>query len=111
MGRVPSFTVKNKTIRHRLASHRVLTNFISSVRKLNRAKNIDDVTHAVCSINSYLGLLRQSNEYAKRRKILLMIEQHAYKWIYIKGHYEVVCIKNKYKRNYMTLKRIRDGDY
>ena len=91
--------------------NRVLTNFIAAVRKLNRSKNIDDATHAVCSINSYLGLLRQSNEYAQRLKILKMIEPRAYKWIYIKGHYEVLCIKNQYKRNYMTQKRIRDGDY
>ena len=91
--------------------NRVLTNFIAAVRKLNRSKNIDDMTHAVCSINSYLGLLRQSNEYAQRLKILKMIEPRAYKWIYIKGHYEVLCIKNQYKRNYMTQKRIRDGDY
>ena len=91
--------------------NRVLTNFIAAVRKLNRSKNIDDVTHAVCSINSYLGLLRQSNEYAQRLKILKMIEPRAYKWIYIKGHYEVLCIKNQYKRNYMAQKRIRDGDY
>lgn len=91
--------------------NRVLTNFISSVRKLNRARNIDDVTHAVCSINSYLGLLRQSNEYGNRRKILKMIEPRVFKWICIKGHYEVVCIKNQYKRNCITQKRIRDGDY
>ena len=91
--------------------NRVLTNFIAAVRKLNRSKNIDDVTHAVCSINSYLGLLRQSNEYAQRLKILKMIEPRVFKWIYIKGHYEVLCIKNQYKRNYMTQKRIRDGDY
>lgn len=91
--------------------NRVLTNFIAAVRKLNRAMSIDDVTHAVCSINSYLGLLRQSNEYAQRRKILLMIESRIYRWIYIKGHFEVVCIKNQYKRNYIIQKRIRDGDY
>lgn len=91
--------------------NRVLTNFIAAVRKLNRAKNIDDVTHAICSINSYLGLLRQYNEYGKRRKILKMIEPRVYQWIYIKGHYEIVAIKNQYKRNYMTQKRIRDGDY
>lgn len=90
---------------------RVLTNFIAAVRKLNRARNIDDVTHAVCSINSYLGLLRQSNEYGKRCKILKMIGPRVYKWIYIKGHYEVVAIKNKYKRNCIIQKRVRDGDY
>ena len=91
--------------------NRVLTSFIAAVRKLNRARNIDDVTHAVCSINSYLGLLRQCNEYANRRKILKMIEPRIYRCIYIKGHYELMCIKNQYKRNYMTQKRIRDGDY
>ena len=91
--------------------NRVLTNFIAAVRKLNKTRKIDDVTHAVCSINSYLGLLRQSNEYGKRREILGMIAQRIYKWIYIKGHYEVVTIKNKYKQNCITQKRIRDGDY
>ena len=91
--------------------NRVLTNFIAAVRKLNRARNIDEVNHAVCSINSYLGLLRQYNEYTNRRKIFKMIEPSVFKWIYIKGHYEVACIKNKYKRNYMTQRRIRDGDY
>ena len=85
--------------------NRVLTNFIAAVR------NIDEVNHAVCSINSYLGLLRQSNEYGKRREILGMIAPRIYKWIYIKGHYEVVAIKNKYKQNCITQKRIRDGDY
>lgn len=91
--------------------NRVLTNFIAAVRKLNRARNIDDVNHAVCSINSYLGLLRQSNEYGKQREILGMIAPRIYKWIYIKGHYGVVAIKNKYKQNCITQKRIRDGDY
>lgn len=91
--------------------NRVLTNFIAAVRKLNRARNIDDVTHAVCSINSYLGLLRQSNEYGKRCEILKMIEPRVYKWIYIKGHFEIIAIKKKYRTRYLTLQRIRDGTY
>lgn len=91
--------------------NRTITNFIIAVRKLNRAKNINDVRHAVCSINSYLGLLRQSNEYGKRCKILRMIEPQAFKWIYIRGHYEVVVIRKKYTQNYITQMRIRDGDY
>lgn len=91
--------------------NRSITNFIVAVRKLNRAKGIDEVRHAVCSINSYLGLLRQSNEYGKRCKILHMIEPKAFKWIYIKGHYEVVVIKKKYRPKYILQKRIRDGDH
>lgn len=91
--------------------NRTLTNFIAAVRRLNRAKNVREVNHAVCSINSYLGLLRQSNEYGNRAKILKMIEPQAYKYIYIKGRYEVVALKNKYKLRTQTLMRIRDGDY
>lgn len=40
-----------------------------------------------------------------------MIEPQAYEYIYIKGRYEIVALKNKYKQRRITLKRIRDGDY
>lgn len=40
-----------------------------------------------------------------------MIEPKAYEYIYIKGRYEVVALKNKYKKRLQTYKRIRDGDY
>lgn len=63
------------------------------------------------SINSYLGLLRQCNEYGNRVKVLSMIEPQAWQYIYIKGHYELVCLRNKYKPKTITLQRIRDGDY
>lgn len=91
--------------------NRTLANFVKAVRKLNRAKDVDEVLHAVCSINSYLGLLRQSNEYHHRRKILGMIEPKAFKYVYIKGGFKVLAVRNKYKPRYKTIKRIRDGDY
>ena len=34
-----------------------------------------------------------------------------FKWVYIKGRYEVVAVKRKYKLRTKTLQRIRDGDY
>lgn len=46
--------------------NRTITNFIAAVRRLNKANNERQVLHAVCSINSYLGLLRHTNEYATR---------------------------------------------
>ncbi len=91
--------------------NRTITNFIAAVRRLNNAKTLRQVEHAVCSINSYLGLLRHHNEYGMRKKVLGMIERHAYEYIYIKGHYEIVALKNKYKKRIQTYKRIRDGDY
>ena len=92
--------------------NRTIANFIAAVRRLNKANNERQVLHAVCSINSYLGLLRHTNEYAMRRKVLNMIEPRVYKeYVYIKGHYEVLAIKNKHKLRYQTMQRIRNGDY
>lgn len=91
--------------------NRTLKNFVMAVRRLNRAETIGQVEHAVNSLNSYLGFMRHANEYAKRRKILKMIEPQAFKWIYIRGHFEVVVIKKKYRKRTLTLQRIRDGTY
>ena len=91
--------------------NRALTNFIAAVRQLNRAKTLREVRHGIFSINSYLGLIRHSNEYANRYKILNMIDSRLYEYLYIKGHHESVALKKKYKTRELTLKRIRDGDY
>lgn len=74
-------------------------------------RDLRQVRHCICSINSYLGLLRQCNEYGKRVEIIGMIKPQAWQYIYVKGHYEVVCLRNQYKQKTITLKRIRDGDY
>ena len=92
--------------------NRTITNFVAAVRRLNKASNERQVLHAVNSINSYLGLLRHTNEYANRRKILNMIEPAIFKeYVYIKGHYEVLALRNKHKLRYQTMQRIRNGDY
>lgn len=91
--------------------NRTIKNFVMAVRRLNRAETLPEVQHAVDSINSYLGCLRHANEYNNRRKVLQMIWPRCYQWIYIKGHYEVVAIKKKYKQRTLTLQRIRDGTY
>lgn len=91
--------------------NRVLTNFIAAVRRLNAARNLQQIKHAVCSINSYLGILRQCDEYANRRKILNMIGHDKFKYVYIKGHYEILAVKKKYRTRTQTLIRIRNGDY
>lgn len=91
--------------------NRTIKNFVMAVRRLNRAETLPEVQHAIDSINSYLGCLRHANEYNNRRKILQMIWPRCYQWIYIKGHYEVVAIKKKYKQRTLTLQRIREGTY
>ena len=92
--------------------NRTITNAISMVRRLNKATTITKVEHCVNSLNSYLGLLRHTNEYHNRRKILSMISPHIFKeYVFVKGHFEVLAIKRKYRKRCVTLKRIRDGDY
>jgi len=91
--------------------NRTVKNLVMAVRRLNKAETVQEVEHIVSSINSYLGCLRHVNGYNQRRKILGMIEHRAFKWIYIKGHYEVVSIKKKYRKRTKTLQRIRDGTY
>lgn len=74
-------------------------------------ETVPEVLHAVDSINSYLGCFRHCNEYNTRRKVLQRMDKRVFKWVYIKGHYDVVAIKKKYKLRTKTLQRIRDGDY
>ena len=92
------------------ANH-TITNAIMAVRRLNREETVPEVLHAVDSINSYLGCFRHRNEYNTRRKVLQRRDSRVFKWVYIKGHYDVVAIKKKYKLRTRTLQRIRDGDY
>lgn len=83
---------------HRIyCGKRTMNNFKGAVKKLNNAKSLNDIRKSVCSINSYLGILRQFSEYNNRKKILSTIDQRIMKYVYIKGHYEVLSLKNKHK--------------
>ena len=87
--------------------NRTVSNFVRAIYRLNRANNMEEVERSVCSINSYLGFLRHGNEYNTRKKILCKIDSHCFEWLYIKGHYEVLVIKKKYRKRTITLKRIQ----
>lgn len=76
---------------------RIINNFKRAVKRLNSARSIIQIQKSVSSINSYLGLLRQHNEYNNRKKILGMLDSWVFEFVYIKGHYEVLSLKNKYK--------------
>lgn len=91
--------------------NRTTKNFIAAVLRLNRAETPKQAESAICSINSYLGFFRHCNEYGLRRKILGMIQPAAWKWLYIKGAYEVVELKKCYKLRTHTIEKIRAGDY
>lgn len=91
--------------------NRTINNFIGAVKRLNRAKDIAEMESAICSINSYMGLLRHCDEYHKRKKIVGMIKPNVMEYLTIKGDYRSITIKKQYRPRAETLKRIRDGDY
>ena len=76
---------------------RTINNFKLSIKKLNRASSIYEIKKSVSTINSYLGLLRQHKEYSNRKNILSMINADMFKYVYIKGRYEILALKNEYK--------------
>ena len=91
--------------------NRSINNFINAVKKLNKAKTMAEVESCLCSVNSYLGLLRHNDEYNTRRRIVGMIKPELYQYIKVKGDYRSLTIKKEHRPRAETLKRIRNGDY
>lgn len=92
------------------ASNRMVSNFKQLVHHMNTLPDnytIEDLHHYVCSINSYLGLMKHCDSYDIRKSIMLEMDLRFYKHLYIKGHYECVCIKNKYKRDVINRKKLK----
>lgn len=77
---------------------RTIGNFTTAIYKFNRAKDLDEIKKGIQSINSYLGLLRHMDSYALRRKLIGMIREDMWEYFYIKGKFEVICLKKKYKK-------------
>lgn len=92
------------------ASNRMVSNFKQLVHHMNTLPDnytIEELQHYVCSINSYLGLMKHCDSYAIRKSIMLEMDLRFYKNLYIKGHYECVRIKNKYKRDVINRKKLK----
>ena len=84
--------------------------FEEEVCKLNSCKTADEVLAVVPTVNSYLGMLVHYNTYELRRRVLLRLDHPIYKFIYIKGHYESIAIKKRYRKDYKMIQRIREED-
>jgi len=73
---------------------RVVHDFEESVRNIENAKTIQEITHSVASLNSYLGAMNHFKTYEIRRRILHNAK--IYDKVYIAGHYEKIVIRGKY---------------
>lgn len=91
-------------------SNRVVGNFYNLVRRMNSLPenySIEDLEHYVSSMNSYLGLMKHTNSYDIRRRVVLMMGRRFYRHLYIKGRYESVRIKAKFKRDAIVRRKLR----
>lgn len=91
--------------------NRCVTSFKQSIHQLNKCRTKNQVIKALCSVNSYLGLMRQYDTYGIRFNILNLIEPRLFKWIYIKGNKEVVTLKKKYHPLRRIQYRLQNGQY
>lgn len=95
------------------ASNRMVSNFEQLIHYMNTLPegfSIETLRHYVCSINSYLGLMRHCNSYDIRKRIMLKMDRRFYQFLYIKGRYECVRIKQKYKRDLINRKLLRNNN-
>lgn len=91
-------------------SNRMVSNFEQLIHHMNTLPEnctIEDLQHYVCSINSYLGLMKHCNSYDIRKRIILKMDLRFYKYLYIEGHYDCVRIKYKYKRDVINRKKLK----
>lgn len=89
----------------------VVANFENLIHYMNTLP--DDcptkwLEHSVCSINSYLGLMRHTDSYDIRRRIMLKMDKRFYQYLYIKGRYESVRIKRRYRQDFVARRKLRD---
>lgn len=78
-------------------ANRTVGGFVDAVKRLNKARTIEELNSAVQSVNSYLGFLRQHDNYAIRRKWLTTLNSQIFNYVYIRGHYEVIVIRKRYR--------------
>lgn len=84
-------------------ANRTVGNFYSAIHRFNRLLELGEhneerlASAFAASMNSYLGLMRQSLTYAIRRKAMRRADRRWWHACYISGHYEKVVVKRKYK--------------
>ena len=91
-------------------SNRMVGNFENLVHHMNTLPErytIEQLEHYVCSINSYLGLMRHCDSYDIRRRVMLKMDRRFYRELYIKGRYECVRIKRRYRREEMARRKLK----
>lgn len=97
-------------------SNRAINNFEIKIRKFNGLSRKENAAKFVSVINSYLGFLRNYNNYGKRVEIMKLLDSDWLDYFQISDFKKVVLIKNNMitkfnkKENYIPIKNV-SGKY
>lgn len=89
------------------AVNRAIFGLRVAVWRLGKVQTGVEAERAVSAVNSYLGLLGHYDEYGMRRKVLMGMPSCAWRWVFVKGSFECLCVRPEFRL--ATLRRIRDG--
>lgn len=85
------------------AVNTTVENYRKAVIRLNAAcesQDIKAISHAVQSVNSYLGIFSHYNEYGIKRKILKEeLSKEAWRYLIVKGHFRSIHLRKKFNDN------------
>ena len=89
-------------------SNRTLARFKERATGFNRMIETTELTANDCAriqsvLNSYLGFCKGLKTYRHRKWILSLFGSGFYKYFYISGHFEKVCIRKRYRKMYKEL--------
>lgn len=80
--------------------NRTVSHFYQTIMRYNAIARRDECEENLekfrASINSYLGFLKDGNNYATKRRLMNKINKKWFKYIYIGEHFDKVIIKKKY---------------
>lgn len=85
---------------------RHVSNFYSSIYRLGFMNTPAKVDNALCSVNSYLGLMKHFNSYAIRRKGFSKLSEEGWGHIYVKKKFLVVKQRKNWKK-----RKIPESEY
>lgn len=96
--------LSNRTVGGMVNTLRKLQEYMSSITNCN-IENIYELEHYLSSMNSYFGFMARKHTYAIKRKVIKEYCPSFFKYFYIKGRFESVRLKSKYKVKYQLLKQ------
>ena len=85
------------------AVNTTIESYRKAVIKLNAAcqsQNIEAISRAVQSVNSYLGIFSHYNEYGIKRQILKEeLAKESWRFLVVKGHFRSIHLRRKFNDN------------